>query len=128
MRKGNLNINYAFLASVAFILAILGQTLLCGVLLGVVMIVEKDAWLTRQSIQAFCLCFISSIVYNVLDIFSFLYKIPLIGSLLSGGISLVNALVRLLILIFAVVAIAKVSKEQEANVPVLDKFAEWAVK
>ena len=45
MRKDRFNICISFYAVLAFVLAILGQTLLCGMLLGFVIVIQKDEWL-----------------------------------------------------------------------------------
>ncbi len=76
MQKGKYGLYLWFYAALAFILAILGQTLLCGLLLGFVIIAERDEWLTRQVIQAFCLCFFNAIVNVVLGIFDPLERNP----------------------------------------------------
>ena len=55
MRKDRFNICISFYAVLAFVLAILGQTLLCGMLLGFVIVIQKDEWLTKQVMQAFFL-------------------------------------------------------------------------
>ena len=51
MRKDRFNICISFYAVLAFVLAILGQTLLCGMLLGFVIVIQKDEWLTKQVMQ-----------------------------------------------------------------------------
>ena len=76
MQKGKYGIYLWFYAAIAFILAILGQTLLCGLLLGFVIVAERDEWLSRQVIQAFCLCFFNAVVSTILGIFDPLERIP----------------------------------------------------
>lgn len=58
MRKDRFNICISFYAVLAFVLAILGQTLLCGMLLGFVIVIQKDEWLTKQVMQAFFLALV----------------------------------------------------------------------
>ena len=59
----------------AFVLAIFGQTLLCGLLLAFVIVTERDSWLTCQVIQALGLCFVNSVMgvvsvsYTHLDVY-----------------------------------------------------------
>ena len=62
MRKDRFNICISFYAVLAFVLAILGQTLLCGMLLGFVIVIQKDEWLTKQVMQAFFLALVESII------------------------------------------------------------------
>ena len=69
----------------AFVLAILGQTLLCGMLLGFVIVIQKDEWLTKQVMQAFFLALVESIISCVTNIFSGLYAIPILGIAFSGN-------------------------------------------
>lgn len=69
MRKDRFNICISFYAVLAFVLAILGQTLLCGMLLGFVIVIQKDEWLTKQVMQAFFLALVESIISCVTNIF-----------------------------------------------------------
>ncbi len=126
MQKGKYGICLWFYAAIAFILAILGQTLLCGLLLGFVIIAERDEWLSRQVIQAFCLCFFSALVNTVLGIFDPLERIPLIGSVFSVILGIISGVISLLILIFAIIALVNVCRGKEAGVPLAKKFAHRA--
>lgn len=47
MRKGKYGIVYAFYATAAFVLAILGYTQIIALLLAFVIIAERDEWTTR---------------------------------------------------------------------------------
>jgi len=61
IKKINKQKNKKYLPVLAFIFAALGYSTLLFLLAGVVLIVEKNAWATRQTIQALCLCFVSGI-------------------------------------------------------------------
>ncbi len=126
MRKDNFGICLTFYAVLAFVLAMLGYTTLVALLLGFVIVVHKDQWLTMQTMQAFFLSIISGLVGAVIDIISPLYSIPILGSILSGLFGIVTSIISILVLIFAIMGIAKVAKEQDANIPVLKSFAEKA--
>ena len=126
MQKGKYGIYLWFYAALAFILAILGQTLLCGLLLGFVIVAERDEWLTRQAIQAFCLCFFNAIVSTVLGIFDPLERIPLVGSVFSMMFGIISGIISLLVLIFAIIALVNVCKGKEAGVPLAKQFAHRA--
>ena len=126
MQKGKYGLYLWFYAALAFILAILGQTLLCGLLLGFVIIAERDEWLTRQVIQAFCLCFFNAIVNVVLCIFDPLERIPLVGNAFSVIFGIISGVISLLILIFAIVALVNVCRGKEAGVPLAKQFAHRA--
>ena len=56
MNKPKTGMYLWFYAVLAFVLAIFGQTLLCGLLLAFVILTERDSWLTCQVIQALGLC------------------------------------------------------------------------
>ena len=76
----------------AFVLAILGQTLLCGMLLGFVIVIQKDEWLTKQVMQAFFLALVECIISCVTNIFSGLYAIPILGIAFSGIVGLISGI------------------------------------
>lgn len=126
MKKGKYGIILAFYAVLAFLLAILNQTLLCGLLLGFVLIAEQDEWTIRQVLQAFLLSLFTSLLSNVLSIFSIFTKIPFIGFAISGIIQTILSLISLVIFILAIIAITKVVKGKDASIPGINKFVNWA--
>lgn len=126
MRKGNYGICFCFYAVLAFVLAFLGQTLICALLLGFVIVAEKDEWAVRQVMQAFFLALCSSVVSGVLGIFGFLQNIPFVGGAVGTVFSFISGIVSLLILIFAIIALVRVVKEQDAALPGLSHLAERA--
>lgn len=135
MEKGKLGIRMSFYAVAAFVLAALGYSTGWFLLAGVVLVVEKDEWASRQVIQSGCLMVLSSIISVIFDVFGFidwtswasydsiLYKIFKIWShfqdIVFWGVGIV-------VYIFAFLAIMKVAKGKEAGVPLADKFANWA--
>ena len=132
MKKGTFGIRLSFYAVLAFVLAFLGQTLLLGLLLGFVIVAEKDEWLTRQTMQAFFLTIAVSVVRGVLELISMLFSwIPSIGSISVSSIVLalfdwVNWAVSVVALIFIIIAVFKVLKGGEANVPLCASLANRA--
>lgn len=126
MEKGKFGVNICFYAVVAFILAILGHTTLLFLLAGVVLIAEKNEWATRQIIQAFCLCIVSSLIYNVLGILDFVYDIPFIGTAWGIIMSVIKGIISLIVFAFCIVGIINTAKGKEANIPLANKFADWA--
>lgn len=126
MEKGVLGIRLSFYAVLAFILAAFGSTTLLFLLAGVVLIVEKNAWATRQIIQAICLCFVSSILYAFFGIFDFMYRIPFVGAGWGIFYDVVTGLVDIAVYVFVIIAIVRNAKGKEANVPLANKFANWA--
>jgi len=126
MEKGKLGLRMSFYAVTGFLLAILGYSTLLFLLAGVVLIVEKSEWATRQMIQAFSLCVISSLLYDVLGILDFIYKIPFIGTAWGVIMSVIKGIIGLVVFAFCVVGIINTAKGKEANIPLASKFADWA--
>lgn len=126
MRKDNFGICFNFYAVIGFVLAILGQTTLAFLLLGFVILVHKDQWLTMQAMQAFFLSIISGIVSTIIGIISPIYQIPIIGLLISGLFGIVVSVISLIVLIFAIIGISKTAKGEDANIPIMKTFAEKA--
>ena len=79
MNKPKTGMYLWFYAVLAFVLAIFGQTLLCGLLLAFVILTERDSWLTCQVIQALGLCFVNSVMGVVSSIFDLVTDYTLAG-------------------------------------------------
>lgn len=126
MRKGKLGISLVFYAVLAFVLAFLRQTTLCFLVLGLVLVAERDEWTSRQVMQATFLSLLGSIVSAVLGIFDVLERIPLAGVFFSGVFGFIDSIVSLIILIFVIIALVKVAKGQDANLPLLSSLANRA--
>lgn len=126
MQKGKFGVCLWFYAVLAFVLAFLGQTLLCGLLLGFVILAEKNEWLSKQVMQAFFLTLASSLVGSVLDILNVFRSIPFVGTAVSVVFNGITGLVSLIILVFCIIAITKVVKEQDAGLPLVSKLANRA--
>ena len=93
MRKGKFGICLWFYAALAFVLAFLQQSMLCILLLGFVIVAERDEWTSRQVMQATFLGLLGSFISGVLNIFSVLKAIPFAGTLFSGVFSFVSGIV-----------------------------------
>ncbi|MFI3236836.1 MAG: hypothetical protein R3Y47_02260 [Lachnospiraceae bacterium] len=126
MTKGTTGITYVAYATAAFILAICNQTTLLALLLGFVLVVEKNEWLGKQVIQAFLLCITYSFLANCLDVFDILTYIPFVGSVISAIISGFLSIVSLVCLIFSIIALLHVIKGEDAKLPLFSKIANWA--
>lgn len=126
MTKDKYGICLSFYAIVAFVLAFMGQVMLCGLLLGFVIISTKDEWLSRQVMQAFFISLLSSVVNYVFGMLGALPLLPLIGGIFEGLMNVISSLISLFILFFVILAIAKVCKGEEANVPLFGKLARKA--
>lgn len=126
MQKGKYGICLWFYALVAFILAFLGQILLGGLLLGFVIVTEKNEWLTRQVIQAFFLSIIVSVINTVLDLLNIFGNVPIVGSIIGVVFNVISTIISIVVLVFVIIAMVKVVKGQEANMPLLNKLANSA--
>ena len=98
----------------------------CGLLLGFVILAEKNEWLSKQVMQAFFLTLASSLVGSVLDILNVFRSIPFVGTAVSVVFNGITGLVSLIILVFCIIAITKVVKEQDAGLPLVSKLANRA--
>ena len=126
MQKGKYGVCLWFYALVAFILAFLGQVLLGGLLLGFVIVAEKNEWLTRQVIQAFFLTIIVSVINAVLDLLNIFGNVPIVGTAIGVVFNVISTIVSIVVLVFVIIAMVKVVKGQEANMPLLSKLANRA--
>ncbi|MBQ7955939.1 MAG: hypothetical protein IJ282_09330 [Lachnospiraceae bacterium] len=125
MKKGNLGIRLAVYGVLAFVLAYFGSSTLLFLMLGITLLVEKNEWATRQIIQALVLCYASSLVRSVLNIFDFMYKIPYVGTVWSILLDVIFVLIEIAVLVFAVLGIIKNLKDQDAAIPVASSVADW---
>lgn len=124
MNKGNTGVFLWFYAMMAFVLAIFGQTLLCALLCGFVLIVEKDEWCSRQAIQAVLLCLVNLAVDRIFSASALsALPIPFLNSALGMIVGFINGIFSLVVFVFAILAILKVCKGQDASVPGLSGLA-----
>ncbi len=130
MEKGKYGIRLSFYAVLAFVFALLGYTTPLFLLAGVVIIAEKNEWASRQVIQAICLALFDRLADSVIDLlfdmFHFVHMIPFIGTFWGTFSSLAENIISLAILIFGIIGLIRVSKGNEAKIPLADKFANWA--
>lgn len=68
----------------------------------------------------------SSLVGSVLDILNVFRSIPFVGTAVSVVFNGITGLVSLIILVFCIIAITKVVKEQDAGLPLVSKLANRA--
>ncbi|MGN0353122.1 MAG: hypothetical protein ACI4ES_15880 [Roseburia sp.] len=126
MEKGKLGLRLSFYGVVAFILAFLGYSTLLFLLAGIVLIVEKNEWASRQVIQAICLCVVASVISSVLGVIDFMYDIPFFGTVWSTIISIINTVVDVVVLVFCLIGLFRNVAGKEADIPLASKFADWA--
>lgn len=126
MEKGKFGIRICFYTVLAFVLTALGYSTLLFLVAGVVLLAEKSEWGSRQVIQAIVLCFAEDVINRVLGLFSFMYRIPVIGDVWSSVNSILSSIVWILIVLFCIIGILNNVKGKDAGIPLAGKFADWA--
>lgn len=121
MRKGKFGILLSYYAVLAFILVILNQTLLCGLLFLVALLFEKDEWLGRQTLQALGLSLVVSLFSGVTNIMSSFFNSWFFN--FATVFSVISTLVWVAAIILSIVAIINCLKEQDAGIPILSDIA-----
>lgn len=124
MEKSKLGIRLWVYAALAFVLAALGQTLLCGLLCGFALVAEKNRWLNRQMIQAFALILASAAISAVFGLLNPISAIPFVGTVFSKAVNVVERLIDLLVIVLAVVGVLNVARGKDAGIPLLSGMAE----
>lgn len=126
MEKGNFGIRLCVYTVLAFMLAYFGSATLLFLIAGVVLIAEKSEWAFRQVVQAIVLCYVGSILSSFFNIFDFIGSIPFVGAAWNVIVGVIEGLVDLAVLVFAIVAILKNLKGQDADIPFARNIANWA--
>lgn len=119
MKKGRFGIVLYFYPLLAFAAVILKAPWLCTLLLAVSVFVEKDEWASRQTLQAWFLSLLVSFFSNTLITMVSWVSIPFFSSALSVAVTVLSVIVYLGAIILSVLAITRVMKEQEADIPLL---------
>lgn len=123
MQKGNYGICLSFYAVLGLVLAFLGQTTLCALLLGFVILAEKDEWASRQVMQSFFLVLFTSTISRVLNLINIFGSIPVVGALFGTIFNVIESLISIAVLVFIIIALTRVVKGNDAGIPVLSKLA-----
>lgn len=140
MRKGKFGIAYNFYGVLAFIFALLGYVEASVILLGFLILAEKDEWAVRQSIQGLGLAIINRTflrgVYQPAVLLRYMggdYYYSMMGrmhnymgSIFYGLLGVVYFVILVLFLVFTIMGIVKTAKGKEAGIPLLDRLANWA--
>lgn len=126
MTKTKFGVNPAFYAVLAFILGFFGYTTWLVVLTVFLIAAEQNEWAARQSIQAMAISFIPSIVSALFGLVSFINKIPYLGKVWYWFDYSVDAMLAILVAVIFIIGLFKVAGGKEANLPLVNKFANWA--
>ncbi len=122
MRKGKVGIVLAYYAVIAFVLVVLQQPVLIALLAAIAIFFEKDEWLSRQTVQALLLSIVVGCFSTLESVFGNLY-IWVLGDVLAGIFGFISWLVYIAAIVFSIIAITRVYKENEANVPFLSELS-----
>ena len=143
MEKNQIGIRFSFFAVLAFVFAIFGQLLLCGLVLGYAIVVEKKEWLIRQCMEALFLAFCMQVLMALRGLMSSIPGLfpfasfnlaeywgavgyvtgrtaaatPAPGILLGFAVMIIN----LLAVVFAIRSALRVRKGREANTPIVSQ-------
>lgn len=130
MTKGKFGLSLVAVAVIAFAFAVLRQPMLVLLVCGFALLAEKDEWLNRQAIQALFLTIAYYLVDLVLDwIFGGLARffgwVKLYGvvSAMSTVGSILNDILYLALIVFSVIAILRVVRGKDADLPFISKMA-----
>ena len=123
MKKGKFGIVLCFYPIAAFAAAIFHSPLIAAALVAAAIFIERDEWTGRQTLQAWML---SAIVYFVNDVVSWalrLVRVPFLTDVLSFTSTALAVLITLAALVFSILGIIRVRKDNEANIPLLSDLA-----
>lgn len=124
-----MGITFTAIAVVGFAIALLQWSTVLLVLVGAVLIIERDEWLSKQAVKAFYVMITYNVVIYILNqgisiILSILGSIPFVGGAIASGIGWLSALIRFVLMAVYIlvcgVAMVKVSKKEEIHIPIID--------
>ena len=123
MRKGKFGIVLCFYPIVAFAAVILQAFWLCAVALAVTVFLEKDEWAGRQTLQATLLAVIVRCFRVFSTQLSSMFYVPIFSDIIRTAATVVFVIVYLGAIVLSILAILRVMKEQEADLPLLSDLA-----
>ena len=123
MKKGKFGIVLCFYPIAAFAAVILNFPLICFALAAIAIFIERDEWAGRQTLQAWMASVLVFFFDQVADWGVNLVPVPFLSSLLSVVYTILFVAVYLAAILFSVLGIIRVMKDQEANIPFLSELA-----
>jgi len=120
MKKGNYGFNLWFYPVIVFVLAVFGQTFLAGAVTIFAIALEKDEWTSRQTMQAFFLGLVNSLVNVIVRLFDIVTWVPFLGTGIDAILSFCSGVISLIVIVLAVVGVLRVSKGEDARIPVIE--------
>lgn len=123
MKKGKFGILLCFYPIAAFAAVILNSALSAAALAAAAIFIEKDEWAGRQTLQAWMAAVIVAFFRGLSQAVDRLFYIPVLSSVLSAAAGILSFLVYLAALVLSILCILRVSKDGEANFPLLSSLA-----
>ena len=123
MKKGKFGIVLCFYPILAFAAVILQAFWLCALVLAVAVFLEKDEWTGRQTLQAGFLAAVVWFFSNAFRTLASLVPIPFLSDIVRTVATVLSVIVYLGGLVLSILAITRVMKEQEADLPLLSDLA-----
>lgn len=123
MQKGKFGIVLCFYPIAAFAAVILNSPLIAAALAAVAIFIEKDEWAARQTLQAWMASMLVFFVDKVARTLASSFFIPVLSTVLSVATTVVFVVVYLAAILFSILAIIRVMRGGEANLPILAELA-----
>ena len=123
MKKGRFGIVLSFYVILAFICVILKLPILCALLLGFVVLAEKDEWAGRQVLQALLLSIVVTFFNDVVTWGVSFISLPFLSGVPAMAASVISILVYVAAIVLSILAILRVMKDEEADLPLFADLA-----
>jgi len=141
MKLGKAGINVYFLAVLSFVFAIFGWSTLGLLLLGYVIVVEKDKWLTKQVLEAFVVQLIAAgieavivaaksgltTIFGTNVYYANYYEGGLLYRVCNGILTWGGFIINVGIFILLMSGLLNVMKGKESNIPIFSTITNWAI-
>lgn len=123
MKKGKFGIVLCFYPIAAFAAVILNSPLICLLIAMAAIFVEKDEWTGRQTLQACMASFVVFFFRQLSELAQMFPYIPFLSSLIQVVTTVLYVLMYLAAIVFSVLAVIRVRRDAEANIPLLSELA-----
>ena len=125
VRKGKFGVVVSLYPIIGFLCVLLGQPLLCALAFGAALLAERDEWAGRQSLQALGLCAASWALRFVFATVAGMFPQYYGGffAFLGMAFGVLSVLVYLGAAVAALVALVRVARGREADLPGLCELA-----
>lgn len=123
MKKGKFGIVLCFYPIAAFAAVILNSPLICLLIAMAAIFIEKDEWAGRQTLQACMASFVVFFFRQLSELAQLFPYVPFFSSLIQVVATVLCVLVYLAAIVFSVLAVIRVRRDAEANIPLLSELA-----